>query len=126
MSAGALEALVPDRLCSRPGWRGFVLGEAAEPMDAHETRLKRLKFRAWHRGFVEADLILGPFVDTQAAGLSTDQLDRLEALLDESDQDIYAWILGRSPTPEPFDTDVMAMIRGFRFVAHAARQAPDA
>ena len=28
--------------------------------DAHDIRLKRLKFRAWHRGFVEADLILGP------------------------------------------------------------------
>ena len=32
-------------------------------MSSHdETRLKRLSFRAWRRGFREADLILGPFV----------------------------------------------------------------
>ena len=32
-------------------------------MTDEDPRLKRLRFRAWHRGFVEADLILGPFVD---------------------------------------------------------------
>ena len=89
---------------------------------AHDIRLKRLKFRAWHRGFVEADLILGPFVDTHAAGLTPDQLDRLEALLDESDHDIYGWIIGRKPTPPAFDTDVMDLIQGFRLLVHAARQ----
>ena len=91
-------------------------------MDAHEVRLKRLKFRAWHRGFVEADLILGPFVDNHGAELSPAQVDTLEILLEESDHDIYAWIIGREPIPERFDTDVMERIRHFRFVAHTARQ----
>lgn len=91
-------------------------------MDQHEARLKRLKFRAWHRGFVEADLILGPFVDTHAAGLTPAQLDVLEILLDELDHDIYAWIVGRTPVPERHDTEVMALIRNFRFQAHAARR----
>lgn len=90
-------------------------------MDPHEVRLKRLKFRAWHRGFVEADLILGPFVDKHGAELTAEQVDRLEALLEENDHDIYAWIIGRAPTPKAFDTDVMNLIKGFRFVAHAAR-----
>jgi antitoxin CptB len=90
-----------------------------------DVRLKRLKFRAWHRGFVEADLILGPFVDKHGAELSPDQLDRLEALLEENDHDIYAWIIGRAPTPAAFDTDVMELIKGFRFFAHAARAAGD-
>ena len=89
---------------------------------AHETRLKRLKFRAWHRGFVEADLILGPFVDRHGAELTPAQLDELEALLEESDQDIYAWIIGRQPLPEAFDTDVMQLLKAFRFSAHAARR----
>lgn len=88
---------------------------------ADDPRLKRLKFRAWHRGFVEADLILGPFVDRHAADLSPAQLDALETLLDEADQDIYAWIIGRQPTPERFDTEVMRMIQGFLPTAHAAR-----
>jgi antitoxin CptB len=89
-------------------------------MDNHQNRLKRLKFRAWHRGFVEADLILGPFVDAHAAALSVEQLDRLETLLEEGDHDIYAWIIDREPTPARFDTDVMALIKQFRDVAHAA------
>jgi antitoxin CptB len=89
-------------------------------MDAREIQLKRLKFRAWHRGFVEADLILGPFVDAHAAGLKTDQLDRLETLLEESDHDIYGWIIGREPTPPAFDTDVMKLLQAFRPVTHKA------
>lgn len=86
------------------------------------VRLKRLKFRAWRRGFVEADLIFGPFVDLHAASLADEQLDRLETLLDQPDQDLYAWVIGREPVPARFDHDVMAQIRTFRFSAHAARQ----
>lgn len=86
-----------------------------------EHRLKRIKFRAWHRGFVEADLILGPFVDRHSAALTPSQLDTLEVLLDQQDHDLYGWIIGRAPTPPEFDTDVMELIRSFRFVAHTAR-----
>ena len=43
-------------------------------MDSHEHRLKRLKFRAGHRGFVEADLILGSFAERHAASLTPAQL----------------------------------------------------
>jgi antitoxin CptB len=86
--------------------------------DTHDIRLKRLKFRSWHRGFVEADLILGGFVDRHARDLSPAQLDVLEHLLDQPDQDIYAWIVERTPTPPEFDTEIMNMIKGFRDGAH--------
>jgi antitoxin CptB len=86
-----------------------------------DARLKKLKFRAWHRGFVEADLILGPFADSHLEKMSEAQLDTFETLLDAADQDLYAWIIGREPTPEAYETDVMDLIRGFRFFAHAAR-----
>jgi antitoxin CptB len=91
-------------------------------MDAHEIRLKRLKFRAGHRGIVEADLILGPFVEAKGAALTPEQLDTLEALLDQADPDIYAWIIGQAPTPPAFDTDVMDQIKAFRLLIHPARQ----
>ena len=39
---------------------------------------------------------------------------------------VAAWIIGREPIPERFDTDVMERIRRFRFVAHTARQDPGA
>ena len=90
-------------------------------MAIDDVRLKRIRFRAWHRGFREADLILGPFADTHLTALDDAQLDRLEALMHEADGDIYDWIMERAPTPPAFDNDVMAMLKGFRYQAHAAR-----
>ena len=87
-----------------------------------DPRLKKLKFRAWHRGFVEADLILGPFADGHLEQMGPQQLDDFEVLLDQPDHDLYDWITGREPTPEAFDTEVMDLIRTFRFFAHAAHQ----
>jgi len=78
-----------------------------------DTRLKKLKFRAWHRGFREADLILGPFADSHADSMSPEQLDEFEALLEQSDHDIYGWIVGRAPTPPRFETELMARLRAF-------------
>ena len=53
--------------------------------------------------------------------MSEEELDELERLLDQSDQDLYAWIIGRQPTPEAFDTPMMERIKGFRFEAREAR-----
>jgi antitoxin CptB len=78
-----------------------------------DVRLKKLKFRAWHRGFREADLILGPFADTHADSMSPEQLDEFEALLEQNDHDIYGWIVGRAPTPPQFETELMASLRAF-------------
>jgi antitoxin CptB len=85
-----------------------------------DARLKKLKFRAWHRGFREADLILGPFADAHLEHLSAEQLDAFEALIEQPDYDIYGWINGSLATPEAFESDVLDLIRGFRFFAHAA------
>ncbi len=85
-------------------------------------RVNRLRFRSWRRGFREADLILGPFADTVGPTLGADDLDDLERLLDQSDHDIFAWIVGTVPTPPAFDTAVMARLKTFRFVARDARQ----
>ncbi|MEO8927474.1 MAG: succinate dehydrogenase assembly factor 2 [Caulobacteraceae bacterium] len=79
-----------------------------------ETRLNRVRFRAWRRGFREADLILGAFADSYARTMTPAQLDRFERLLDEPDHDLYAWVLGTAPTPPEFDHDIMARLRAFR------------
>ena len=78
------------------------------------TRVNRIRFRAWRRGFREADLILGPFADSHAPSMSSDELDRFEALLEQADHDIYGWILGSLPVPAAFDDDLMARLRAFR------------
>lgn len=81
--------------------------------DVDELRLKRLTYRAWRRGFREADLILGPFADQHLRAFDAAQLDAFEALLDQPDQDIYDWIKG-APAPAAFDGEILAMIRAFR------------
>ena len=47
-----------------------------------ERRLKRLKFRSWHRGTRELDLLLGPFADRHLDRLSAAELAEYEALLE--------------------------------------------
>ena len=78
-----------------------------------QARLKKLKLRAWRRGFREADLILGPFADQRLASFGPEELDAFERLLDAPDQDAYEWIVGRTATPAEHDTVVMDQIRAF-------------
>jgi antitoxin CptB len=76
--------------------------------------LGRIRFRAWRRGFREADLILGSFADAHASTMSAAELERFERLLEQPDHDIYAWIVGPGPIPEAFDDDLMQRLRAFR------------
>ena len=79
-----------------------------------EVRRKRLRFRAWHRGMRESDLLLGNFADAHAGSFDKEQLDRFETLLEVADADIYNWYAGREPVPPEYDHDVMALLRAFR------------
>ncbi|OXE36287.1 MAG: succinate dehydrogenase assembly factor 2 [Phenylobacterium zucineum] len=83
-------------------------------MNNLETRRKRLKFRAWRRGFREADLILGPFVDLYASDFDATQLDELEALLEFPDQDLYEWIVEKTVEPPEVTGEILRKIREFR------------
>jgi antitoxin CptB len=80
-------------------------------------RLKRLRFRSWHRGTREADLVLGSFADRHLAGFSPAQLDAYERLLEQEDPDLWDWLVGAAVPPAEFDTDVMALLKNFRLAA---------
>ena len=67
--------------------------------ETHEIRLKRLRIRCWHRGTKEMDLILGRYADGPMQSIEANELDALEALMAESDTDLYLWITGASPFP---------------------------
>lgn len=82
-------------------------------LDDRKTRLGRLTFRAWRRGFREADMVLGPFVDQVAPSFSDDELTALETLLHEEDKDLYAWIIETEPTPPEYQGPIMDQIRAF-------------
>lgn len=88
------------------------------PIDP-EARLKRLTFRAWRRGFKEADLIMGRFADTKLYALSADEVDEFERLLDAPDTEVYGWICGTIETPPNFDGPVLNALKAFDFEALA-------
>lgn len=79
-----------------------------------DDRRRRLVFRAWRRGFREADLVLGPFAEQAAPTLDAGDVAAFEALLDQDDDHrLYAWIIGTEPTPAAHDGPLMARIRAF-------------
>jgi antitoxin CptB len=78
-----------------------------------EVRRRRILFRSWNRGTQESDLILGSFAEKSLASLDSVQVDRLEALLDCSDPDLFDWIYGAVAPPAQHNHDVMRLLRDF-------------
>ena len=81
-----------------------------------EARLKRLRFRASHRGVREADLLIGGFFERHHAGWSDAEIDWFERLLEELDVDIMAWAFGTAMPPERFDGDMMFRLRTLNYI----------
>ncbi len=71
------------------------------------VRLKRLRYRSWHRGCKETDLVLGRFADEKLATLAPELLPAYEKLLDENDGDIWNWLIGKDT---PSHTGYLALI----------------
>ena len=76
-------------------------------------RQRRLRFRSWHRGLREVDLLLGRYADARLDELSDDELADFENLLDVPDRHVLAWAIGEEPIPQPHDTQLMRSIIAF-------------
>ena len=64
--------------------------------------LKRLAWRAHHRGTKEADLLVGGFFDAHHRGWGPRERALFEEMLEEQDDDIMAWAHGVAAPPERF------------------------
>ena len=82
-----------------------------------EKRRKRLRFRSWHRGTKENDLLMGRFADAQLDSFDSAELDLYEAILELSDPDLMGWISGQQPLPPELDNPVMRRILTFDHAA---------
>jgi antitoxin CptB len=78
-----------------------------------DMRRKRLRFRAWHRGMREVDLLLGRFADATLDRLDGDELAGFEALLDVPDQEVFAWITGETAVPAEADSPLLRRLLAF-------------
>ncbi|MCS6877870.1 MAG: succinate dehydrogenase assembly factor 2 [Geminicoccaceae bacterium] len=76
-------------------------------------RRRRLWYRCRYRGFREADLLLQSFARAWLDRLDGEELARFEALLDESDADIWDWVTERRPAPARHEGPVLERLRAF-------------
>ena len=83
-----------------------------------EIRRRRLRFRAWHRGIREMDLLMGAFADASVANLDEHELGFFEELLELPDQEVFAWLTGQASVPKDHDTPLFRKLKTFHDHAH--------
>ena len=72
-----------------------------------DDELKRLHWRAHHRGTREADMMIGGFFDRHSGGWSADERILFDEMLNEQDVDIMAWAIGTQPVPDRYQGALM-------------------
>jgi antitoxin CptB len=84
-----------------------------------DERRKKLKFRAWRRGFREMDLLMGSFADSTIESMDTAGLDEFERLLGVPDWEVYAWLIGQKDVPDNHRGPVLDQLIAFRYAAQS-------
>jgi antitoxin CptB len=67
-----------------------------------DEELRRLHWRAHHRGTREADMLIGGFFDAYHPSWDADERALFNDLLEQQDVDIMAWAVGTAEAPERF------------------------
>ena len=83
-----------------------------------DTRLKRLRFRAWHRGTREADMLVGGYFDRCHDGWGEAEIIWFESFLDEQDVDIIAWATGTAAIPARLQGEMMNRLCDTDYIRH--------
>jgi antitoxin CptB len=81
-----------------------------------EAELKRLHWRAHHRGTREADMLVGGFFDAHHASWDADDCALFAQMLDEQDVDIMAWAHGTAEVPERFQGPMAQALRKLDYI----------
>ncbi len=81
-----------------------------------DDELKALRYRAWHRGTREADMMIGGFFDAHHAAWGAHERVLFAALLTEADVDIMAWAIGTQPVPVRYEGELMEAMRRLDFI----------
>ncbi len=84
-----------------------------------DSDLKRLRWRAHHRGIREADLLIGAFFDAYHASWSAAERAQFEAMLNEQDVDILAWANGTCAVPQHYQGPMMSSLQKLDYLPTA-------
>ena len=81
-----------------------------------DDELKRLRWRATHRGTREADMLVGGFFDAHSSGWNEADRATFAAMLEEQDADILAWAHRTAPPPARFAGPLMEALQRLDYV----------
>jgi antitoxin CptB len=81
--------------------------------DELAVRRRKLKFRSWHRGMREMDLIMGRFADACVDAMEPAELDDYERVMEVPDPELLGWVLGHDPPPADLDSPMLRRLRAF-------------
>ncbi|NJM49641.1 MAG: succinate dehydrogenase assembly factor 2 [Sphingomonadales bacterium] len=81
-----------------------------------DAYIRKLRFRASHRGTREADAMVGGFFETYHGTWDAAQFAWFERLLEEQDVDIMAWAMGIAMPPETFRGGMMDALKMLDFI----------
>jgi antitoxin CptB len=85
-------------------------------MDA-DPNLRKLHFRAHHRGTREADALMGGFFDQHSASWTADEAAWFERLIEEQDVDILGWAMGMLEVDPAFDGPMMDLLKRLDYIS---------
>jgi antitoxin CptB len=81
-----------------------------------DEELRRLQWRAHHRGTREADMLIGGFFDAHNASWDAEQRALFNDLLNEQDVDIMAWAVGTATPPERFEGPMIEALKRLDYI----------
>ena len=81
-----------------------------------EAEIKRLHWRAHHRGTKEADLLIGGFFDAHHGSWTAEERAVFEQMLEEQDVDIMAWAHGTADVPERYQGPMIEALKKLDYI----------
>jgi antitoxin CptB len=81
--------------------------------DALAVRRRKIRFRSWHRGMREMDLIMGRFADAFIDTMGPEELDEYERLMEMPDPELFACVLADEPPSADLDSPMLRRLRAF-------------
>ncbi len=86
------------------------------PIMPTDPELKRLAWRAHHRGTREADMLIGGFFDAHHDCWDADERAQFDAMLDSQDVDIMAWAHGTAQAPDRFSGPMIEALKKLDYI----------
>jgi antitoxin CptB len=81
-----------------------------------DEEMRRLHWRAHHRGTREADMLIGGFFDAYSASWSADERALFSEMLNEQDVDIMAWAVGTAEAPDRFAGPMIDSLKRLNYI----------